>query len=63
MKTARRLMAMVLVAGALACTPRVVVEAPDKPITININIKLDADNRVRLEETAKKDIRANPNVF
>lgn len=63
MKTARRLMAMVLVTGALACTPRVVVEAPDKPITININIKLDADIRVRLEETAKKDIRANPNVF
>lgn len=63
MKTAQWLMGIVLVAGALGCTPRVTVEAPDKPITINLNIKLDADVRVRLEETAKKDIRANPNVF
>lgn len=63
MKTAQRLMGILLVAGALGCTPRVAVEAPDKPITINLNIKLDADVRVRLEETAKKDIRANPNVF
>jgi hypothetical protein len=62
-KTARRLMGILLVAGALGCTPRVAVEAPDKPITINLNIKLDADVRVRLEETAKKDIRTNPNVF
>ncbi len=63
MKTVRWLMGMVLVAGVLGCTPKVVVEAPDKPITINLNIKLDADVRVRLEETAKKDISANPNVF
>ena len=56
-------MGMVVVAGALGCTPKVAVEVPDKPITINLNIKLDADVRVKLEETAKKDISANPNVF
>ena len=41
----------------------VAVEAPDKPITINLNIKLDADVRVKLEDAAKKDISANPNLF
>lgn len=55
--------AILLAAGALGCTPKVAVEAPEKPITINLNIKLDADVRVKLEETAKKDIEANPNVF
>lgn len=46
-----------------ACQPTVRVEAPREPITINLNIKLDADVRVKLEETAKEDIQANPNVF
>lgn len=63
MKTVQHLMGLVLVAGVIGCTPKVAVEAPEKPITINLNIKLDADVRVKLEETAKKDINANPNVF
>jgi hypothetical protein len=46
-----------------ACTPTVRVEAPKEPITINLNIKLDADVRVKLEEEAKKDIESNPDVF
>lgn len=47
----------------VACTPIVKVESPQEPITINLNIKLDADIRVKLEEEAKKDIAANPDVF
>ena len=46
-----------------ACTPTVKVEAPQEPNTINLNIKLDADVRVKLEEQAKEDIAANPDVF
>lgn len=46
-----------------ACAPTVKVEPPQEPITINLNIKLDADIRVKLEEEAKKDIAANPGVF
>lgn len=43
-----------------ACQPTVKVEAPKEPITINLNIKLDADVRVRLEEQAEKDVTTNP---
>ena len=63
MKMVWHLMGIVFVAGMLGCTPKVAVEVPDKPITINLNIKLDADVRIRLEETAKQDIKANPNIF
>jgi hypothetical protein len=54
-----------IVAGALAlaalgCTPKVAVEAPKEPITINLNIKLDADVRLRVEEKAKQDVETNP---
>jgi len=46
-----------------ACEPTVRVEAPREPITINLNIKLDADVRVKLEDQARKDINANPDIF
>jgi len=47
----------------LGCTPTVRVEAPKEPITINLNIDLKADVRVRLEEKAQEDIRENPEIF
>jgi hypothetical protein len=60
----RLLLGALFLAGSLAgCTPTVKVEAPKEPITINLNIKLDADIRVRIEDKAKKDIAANPDVF
>ena len=52
---------MLVCAGG--CTPTVRVEAPREPITINLNIKLDADVRVKLEEAAEKDIAKNPDIF
>ena len=48
---------------ASACTPTVKVEAPREPITINLNIKLDANVRLKLEESAKSDIKNNPEIF
>jgi hypothetical protein len=48
---------------ATACTPTVKVEAPSEPITINLNIKLDAEVRLKIEEKAKEDINANPGIF
>ncbi|MEQ9608848.1 MAG: YnbE family lipoprotein [Kiloniellaceae bacterium] len=46
-----------------ACTPTVQVAAPKEPITINLNVKLDAEVRVKIEEQAAKDIQENPDVF
>ncbi len=46
-----------------ACTPTVKVQAPQEPITINLNIKLDADVRVKLEDQARQDIASNPELF
>ena len=33
-----------------ACSPRVTVEAPKEPITINMNVKIDHEVRVRVEK-------------
>ena len=54
-----------LIAGSLAaaCQPTVKVEAPKEPITINLNIKLDAEVRLKIEDQAKQDIKSNPDIF
>ncbi|MBP5855388.1 YnbE family lipoprotein [Marivibrio halodurans] len=58
------LLATVFLAATLlglgACTPTVAVQAPKEPITINLNVKLDADVRLRVEEKAEKDVQNNP---
>ena len=46
-----------------ACEPTVRVEAPKEPITINLNVKVDAEVRVKLEEQAEKDIKNAPEIF
>lgn len=57
------IVACLLLAGAAACTPTVQMRAPEEPITINLNVKLDAEVRVKLEEQAEQDIEQNPDLF
>jgi len=56
----RSILAVTLALAFVGCTPKVAVEAPKEPITINLNIKLDADVRLRVEEKAKSDVEKNP---
>ncbi len=35
---------------ATACTPRVALEAPKEPITINLNVKIDHEIRLKVEK-------------
>ena len=49
--------------GAVACTPTVRLEASDKPITINLNVKIDQEIRVRLDKELEDAIAKNPDLF
>ncbi len=55
--------AMAITTFAPACSPTVKIVAPQEPITINLNIKLDAEVRLKLEEKAKDDIKENSEIF
>lgn len=46
-----------------ACTPTLRIEASDKPITINLNVKIDQEIRYRLDKDLEDAIAANPNLF
>lgn len=47
----------------IGCTPTVKVEAPDKPIVINMNMKIDHKVRVKLQNDLKKAKKDNPDIF
>lgn len=49
--------------GLAACEPRVTVEAPDKPITINLNIKIEHEVRVKVEKDVEDLIEKDSELF
>jgi hypothetical protein len=55
--------AMLTGAFALAACATVKVQAPDKPIEINLNVKIDQEVRVKLDKEVQDLIAKNPDVF
>lgn len=49
--------------GLLACSPRVEVVAPSEPITINLNVKIDHEVRVKVEKDLESVISKDSNLF
>lgn len=45
----RALLSLAAVALMTGCTPTVKIEAPDKPIVINMNIKIDHEIRIKVD--------------
>ncbi|QPD04267.1 MAG: hypothetical protein Nkreftii_002041 [Candidatus Nitrospira kreftii] len=58
----------ILLWGALlatlgACTPRVEVAPSDKPITINLNVKIDHEIRLKVEKDLDEVISKDSGLF
>jgi hypothetical protein len=45
------------------CTPTVQVEAPDKPITINLNVKIQHEIRVKVEKDLDNVLSEESGLF
>ncbi len=63
MALSRSVLFLIAVIVLAACEPTVRVEAPKEPITINLNVKIDAEIRIKLEEQAAEDIKNAPDLF
>ncbi|AFK52463.1 MAG: YnbE family lipoprotein [Tistrella sp.] len=46
-----------------ACQPTVRVEAPEKPIVINVNVKIEHEVRVRVEKDIEDLLAEEPELF
>ena len=58
------LASLVAAAGLLAaCNPTVKVEAPDKPIVINLNVKIEQEVRIKVDKDVESLVNNNPNLF
>jgi hypothetical protein len=55
--------AIVLLTFATACTPEVQIRAPDKPIVINLNVKIEQEIRVKVEKDVDDLLRKNKDLF
>jgi hypothetical protein len=52
-----------LLACATGCTPRVEVAAPEKPITINLNVKIDHEIRVKVDKELDRVLSSDSGLF
>lgn len=55
------LLATVITLGA--CTPTIKVEAPDKPIQINMNVKIEHEIKVKVDRDLEQAIKENDDLF
>jgi hypothetical protein len=56
-------MSLTAVLWMVGCSPTVRVEAPDKPIEINMNIKIQHEIRVKVEKDIDQMLKQNKELF
>ena len=57
------LAASVATLALVACTPTVKLQAPDKPIVINLNVKIEQEVRIYVEEDLSRARKERPDLF
>jgi hypothetical protein len=54
---------LLLALTLLACQPSVQLKAPDKPIVINLNVKIEREVRVKIEREVEDLLRDRKDLF
>ncbi|HET8726051.1 MAG TPA: YnbE family lipoprotein [Alphaproteobacteria bacterium] len=49
--------------GAVACSPTVRVEPPDRPIEINLNVRIEQEVRIRVDRDLEQVFEENEAIF
>lgn len=59
----RRIVAMAALILLAGCTPEVQIRAPEKPIVINLNVKIEQEIRVKVEKDIDELLLKNKDLF
>jgi hypothetical protein len=59
----QKISAIFSLALLMGCTPTVQVQAPDKPIEINLNVNIEQHIKVEIQKDVQQAIAKNPDVF
>lgn len=54
---------VVMATAVAGCEPKVKVEAPDKPITINLNVRIEQEVRIKVEKEAERLLEEKKELF
>jgi hypothetical protein len=57
------LLAALWIVSLAACTPKIQVEAPKEPITINLNVKIEHEIRVKVDEDLENLFDEDDDIF
>jgi len=55
--------ALMVIVWLSGCSPTVRMQAPDKPIEINMNVKIEHEIRVKVEKDIEQMLEENDNLF
>ena len=58
-----RIIPIITLIGLSACTPRVQLEAPEKPIEINLNVNIEQHVKIEIQKDVKQAIAQNKDIF
>jgi hypothetical protein len=54
---------LVVLLPLIACTPRIALDAPKDPITINLNVKIDHEIRLKVEKDVDSLVTTDSKLF
>ena len=57
------LLAALWIVSLAACAPKIQVEAPKEPITINLNVKIEHEIRVKVDEDLENLFDEDDDIF
>ncbi len=57
------LLAALWIASLAACTPKIQVEAPKEPITINLNVKIEHEIKVKVDQDLESLFDEDDDIF
>lgn len=61
--TIKAITGLAFVLSVVACAPTVKVAAPDKPITINLNVKIEHEIRVKVDKDLDELMSSDSGLF
>ncbi|NBC31076.1 MAG: YnbE family lipoprotein [Alphaproteobacteria bacterium] len=62
-RAARVVLLLMAATLAAACSPTVRVQAPDEPIEINLNVRIEQEVRVRIDRELEEAFQENDDIF
>ncbi len=57
------LLAALWIASLAACSPKIQVEAPKEPITINLNVKIEHEIKVKVDQDLESLFDEDDDIF